>query len=285
MFLLVALCVYLAVLASLFKLRGGLGMFWSTTLALVATLAYLAKGFDPPLPGSIVRLFGGTAVVAVLLYVTSSEAGRTAFFGPIRDIMVDRDRQPTLVILLLLVPGVVAWRSYVAALPSDVPPPLIRSVHPAPPGTISITPPSGAAPAEPVTVDLIKDDNPLRALQTTNPQEFASRVARGKVVYYQNCFYCHGDHLSADGHYATAMRPPPADFQDPSVLPLFTESFFIWRIAKGGPGLPAAGTPWDSVMPVWENFLSAEDMWSVILFLYDHTGFKPRGREVSGEGH
>ena len=37
-------------------------------------------------------------------------------------------------------------------------------------------------------------------------------------------------------------------------------------------------------MPVWENFLSAEDMWAVILFLYDHTGYKPRGHEASAEG-
>ena len=276
---LVALLIYLGVLALLFYVRRNLGMFWSTTLALVATLVYLSKGFNPPLPGSIVRLFGGTAVVAVLLYITSSEAGRLAFWEPIRGVIVERERQPILVLLLVVIPGVVAWQSYVAALPSDVPPPLIRSVHPAPPGTLSVSTPGAT---EPVTIDLIKDDNPLRALQTSNPTQFAAKVARGKTVYYQNCFYCHGDHLAADGHYANAMRPPPADFQDASVLPLFTETFFMWRIAKGGPGLPAAATPWDSVMPIWENFLTVDDMWSVILFLYDHTGFKPRGRETEG---
>ncbi len=281
MFTFWALIAYLAVLTILFRMRGGIGMFWSTAAALAVTLLYLAKGFDPPLPGSIVKLFGGMAVIAVLLYITSSESGRSAFFAPIRAVMVERHRQPLLGVLLLVIPGLVAWQSYVAALPSDVAPPLIRSVHPAPPGTIAV---STQGANEPVTVDIIKDDNPFRALQTTNPPEFASRVARGKVVYYQNCFYCHGDHLAADGHYANAMRPPPADFQDASVLPLFTETFFFWRIAKGGPGLPAAATPWDSVMPVWESFLSPDDMWSVILFLYDHTGFKPRGHEPAG-GH
>ena len=35
-------------------------------------------------------------------------------------------------------------------------------------------------------------------------------------------------------------------------------------------------------MLVWENFLSSDDMWAVILFLYDHTGYKPRGRESEG---
>ena len=279
---LIALVVYLAVIATLLVTRRRLGMFWSTAAFLAVTLAYLSKGFDPGLPGNLVKLYGGTSVIAVLLYVTSSEAGRVAFFGPIHAVMVEPERQRVFYGLLLVVPSLVAWQSYQAAVPSDVAPPLIRTVHPAPPGTITI---NTAGVPEPVIVDLIKDDNPLRELQTHNPAEFAEKVAHGKVVYYQNCFYCHGDHLAADGHYANAMRPRPADFQDPNVLPLFQETFFFWRIAKGGPGLPAAATPWDSVMPVWENFLSTDDMWSVILFLYDHTGYKPRGHAAQGEGH
>jgi hypothetical protein len=26
-------------------------------------------------------------------------------------------------------------------------------------------------------------------------------------------------------------------------------------------------------------------MWEVVAFLYDHTGYRPRAREVHGEGH
>jgi hypothetical protein len=32
-------------------------------------------------------------------------------------------------------------------------------------------------------------------------------------------------------------------------------------------------------MPAWEKFLTEEEMWDVILFLYDFTGQRPRGRE------
>ena len=60
---------------------------------------------------------------------------------------------------------------------------------------------------------------------------------------------------------------------------MLQSSFLFWRIAKGGPGLPDEGTPWDSAMPAWEKFLSEEDMWSVILFLSDFTGFEPRSKE------
>jgi hypothetical protein len=68
------------------------------------------------------------------------------------------------------------------------------------------------------------------------------------------------------------------------VLPQLTEAFLFWRVAKGGPGMPDAGGPWDSSMPAWEKFLSEEDMWNVIAFLYDYTGYKPRAAE-SVEGH
>jgi len=40
--------------------------------------------------------------------------------------------------------------------------------------------------------------------------------------------------------------------------------------------MPDEGAPGDSVMPEWERFLSNEQMWDAILFLYDHTGYRPR---------
>jgi hypothetical protein len=32
-------------------------------------------------------------------------------------------------------------------------------------------------------------------------------------------------------------------------------------------------------MPVWEKFLTEDDIWNTILFLYDSTGRKPRAKE------
>ena len=32
-------------------------------------------------------------------------------------------------------------------------------------------------------------------------------------------------------------------------------------------------------MPAWEKHLKEEEMWDVILFLYDFTGLRPRARE------
>ena len=66
---------------------------------------------------------------------------------------------------------------------------------------------------------------------------------------------------------------------------LFYLPWLFWRIAKGGPGLPNEGAPWDSAMPAWEDFLTEDEIWSVILFLYEQTGHEPRTfEEEGGEG-
>ena len=108
-------------------------------------------------------------------------------------------------------------------------------------------------------------------------------LENGRRVYHQNCGLLPRRPLrwGKDISQRTS-NPYPANFQDPGIIPNFQESFFFWRISKGGPGLPAAGTPWDSAMPVWENSLTKDEIWDVILFLSDYTGYQPR---TFGEGH
>jgi len=36
-------------------------------------------------------------------------------------------------------------------------------------------------------------------------------------------------------------------------------------------------------MPKWEDFLTEREIWAVILFLYDQTGWTPRTWEKTGE--
>ena len=100
---LIALGAFLAVIVLLVVLRRALGLFWSAALFFVATLAYIRYGVEPRVPGSIVKLYGSVALLALLLYATSSEAGREQFFGPFRRIMVEPGRRPILALLLVLV--------------------------------------------------------------------------------------------------------------------------------------------------------------------------------------
>jgi len=85
--------------------------------------------------------------------------------------------------------------------------------------------------------------------------------------------------MAGDGIFAHGLDPIPANFQDATTIAMLQEGYLFWRIAKGGPGLPDESTPWLSAMPAWELFLTEDEIWDVILFLYDYTGHRPRARE------
>ncbi len=249
--------------------------FWQAVTILV--LAYVVIVFVIPLlpgsalvPKSVVLQYMATVLVGVLIYVSDNEGRWHRFQEPIRAMLVERRlklvRGGVLGAVTLLVGCLTLGqvRTTVSA------PPNLRSIHPAPPADITFR---GKA------MTLTGLENPLRH----EPDSLAAYVALGKRVYYQNCLPCHGDHLDGQGHYASGFNPLPANFQDNGTIAQLTESFVFWRIAKGGPGLPREGTPWNSAMPVWEDFLTEREIWSVILFLYDQTGWKPRTWEKTGE--
>lgn len=284
MYTLTSLAIYGAGLVLLFLLKRFLGLFASVTLFFVGTLVWLSIGFEPGVPQSVIVLYVATMTVALGLYVTSSEESRVAFVTPIIALMVQKRLLIPRLLALLLIPTTVAWATYLTVLPSETAPPKVRSAHPSPPNTIKL---SALQQVGDRVIDVIKEDSPYRGYEKTDPDLFKEKVALGKVVYYQNCYFCHGDYMAADGHYANAVKPPPASFQDPGTIAMLEETFLFWRVAKGGPGLPDAGTPWDSSMPVWEDMLNEDEMWSVILFMYDYTGYRPRTKETghSGGGH
>jgi hypothetical protein len=267
---------YLAVMLVLFLLRRFLGLFWSASTFLAATLAFVIYGFDPPIPSAIIFIYGGTGTIAVLLYVTSSDEGRTSFFRPIKTLILGNTMKMRFlqIVFGLGIPALIGWQAYQAARPSDNPPARVREVHVSPPGSLTV---QGQGDKDPHKLDMVKQVNPLLAKKTSAPDEYAKHLKNGKVVYYQNCYFCHGDMLRADGHYAKAFNPLPADFTDTGNLPMLRDTYVFWRIAKGGLGLPSGGGPWDSSMPVWEKMLSWQEMWEAVLYIYDYTGFQPRG--------
>ena len=126
--------------------------------------------------------------------------------------------------------------------------------------------------------------NPLRAADAATLEK---HTAEGKTIYYQNCFFCHGDALAGDGHFANAFSPIPANFRDVGTISMLQESFVFWRVASGGPGLPKGATPWSSAMPVWQNLLTEEEMWKAILYIYAGSGSTPRTweEEVKHDKH
>lgn len=223
-----------------------------------------------PVPRSVVWQYMLSVLLGVLLYVSADEERWREFRGPPRALLVEPElgwaRAATLVVAM----AVVGWGAYTAVRPSYGAPAALRSVHPAPPDRIQF---------RGETMVLSRLSNPLR-----EEGDLEEHVAQGARVYVENCVPCHGDRLDGQGHFAPAFDPTPIDLTSGGNLPQLSESFVFWRIAKGGPGLPPEGTPWNSAMPAWEDVLTEEEIWSVVLFLYERTGFSPRAVEAHGGG-
>ena len=251
--------------------------FWQAAGLLV--LAYIVVVFGIPLlpgsavvPKSVVLQYMATIFVGLLIWVSDDEARWTQFKEPLHAVLIEPRLKVVRTTLLGAVTLLVGGLTYGQVKASVSAPPNLRSIHPAPPASITF---------RGKTMTLAGLENPLSATQGA---ERAQHLAVGRRVYYQNCVPCHGDHLDGQGHYANGFNPIPLNFQDNGTIAQLTESFVFWRVSKGGPGLPREATPWNSAMPAWEDFLSEEEIWSAILFLYDQTGWKPRTWEKSAEG-
>ena len=237
--------------------------FVQAVLVLVIAFLVLRFGIRPPAPWSVLTLYMTIVLLAVLVYVSSDSDSWRDFLRPIRQTLVSPDRRYVRLGLLIALPLLLGYYAYTQAAAKPQAPPELRAVHPAPPGSIQF---------RGKEIQITGLDNPLRKDQAS----FKKHVAAGGEIYIRNCMYCHGDNLDGKGHFAYGFNPPPANFQDPGTIAMLQEAFLFWRIAKGGPGLPKESTPWNSVMPSWEDRLSEEQIWQVIMYLYDATGQQPR---------
>ena len=241
--------------------------FLRAVLVLVLTFLFFRFGIRPPAPWSVLKLYMAIVLVAVLVYVSSDSDSWRAFLAPVRSTLADDSRRPIRFAVMVLLPSFFGYYAYTQAAGKVGAPAELRAVHPAPPASISF---------RGKTIDIQGLENPLRK----DAANFNKYVAEGAVIYAKNCLFCHGDNLDGAGHFAHAFNPPPANFTDPGTIAMLQEAFLFWRIAKGGPGLPKESAPWNSVMPAWEDRLTEEEIWKVILYLYDATGYQPRRWET-----
>jgi hypothetical protein len=231
----------------------------------------LRFGFSAPIPASVISLYMGIVSIAIVAYVSSSQERRDEVSGPLVRLMTEKRYALLLAALVVALPALAAANVYVQMNVPVQPPLFSRTVHPASPSEITV---------HEKTIDLDARENPFLRLQTSNPAEFRKHVENGRRIYYRNCVFCHGDNLSGNGMFVHGLDPIPTNFADAGTIAMLRDTFLMWRISKGGPGLPDEGGPWDSAMPAWEKFMKEEEMWEVILFLYDFTGQKPRALEV-----
>ncbi len=246
--------------------------FFHAVLILGLAFCVFRFGIRPPAPASVIRLYMTVVLLATLIYVSADSDSWRNFVRPIRSTLMDPSRRTLRYALMVVVPLLLGYYAYTQAAARPQAPPELRAVHPAPPDTVQFR-------GKPINIS--GAENPLRKDQAN----FKKHVAAGGETYIRNCMYCHGDNLDGQGHFAKGFNPPPANFQDPGTIAMLQEAYLFWRITKGGPGLPKESTPWNSVMPAWEDRLTEEQIWQVIMYLYDATGQQPRRWETASGGH
>jgi len=90
-----------------------------------------------------------------------------------------------------------------------------------------------------------------------NPVEpTEASIARGRVLFEQNCVVCHGVDGRGDGPQAADLNPAPSDFR--LHVPFHTDVELYRFIADGYPG---------TAMPAWRDDFSEEDIWNLVNFL------------------
>lgn len=230
----------------------------------IAILAGLKLLVRPPMPASVMMIYMTLSTLGILVFIAANEERFRHFVAPLKAVFEGRAPKLVQAPVLIAIPLLLAWGAWLRTAPTWDAPFEPRVVHPEPPSGFALH-------GRRIETAVLK--NPLRAADAA---KLAAYTAEGKTIYYQNCFFCHGDALGGDGHFATAFSPIPANFRDVGTLSMLQESFVFWRVATGGPGLPRSATPWKSAMPVWQNMLKEDEIWKAILYIYSGSGSTPR---------
>jgi len=257
------------------------------TLLFLFSIFYFTYRVYPPIPFSVRAIYATMTLIGIFMWVSSTEEAWQDFRRPIIKV-ADATSGGTWILkiaIVIILPFLVGWLSFNSMKPNVDEPIELRTVHPAPPASTKVHGKTLVlqTASSPFRVDDTGkySDHIQNTHQEGNPWDekappYLQYVREGGQIFFQNCHFCHGDNLNGRGMFAFAFNPIPANFTDPGTIAQLQETFVFWRVAKGGIGLPREGFPWASVMPPWEQHLTTDEIWKVILFEYWHTGYYPR---------
>jgi len=268
------------------RARMRVNQFWKAVVLFACIFLYLKYRVYPPIPFSVLATYIVVTLVAILLWVSSSEEDWQDFRRPIIATL-DAETQTTKIIragVLVFLPVLAWYLTWDSMLIKINEPVELRTIHPAIPRESLV---------HGKTFNMESVHNPFRVddsghYSTEIGKKYVNAIPFGESlppylvavreggdIYFHECVLCHGANLSGRGLHSSAFNPYPISFTSLfQVLRPWHSDFFV-RTAKGGMWLPPEAFPWLSTMPSMEEHLSTDDIWKVTLFTYWHTGIDP----------
>lgn len=276
--------------------RFRIGIFTSTVASVIAAYLFLVYVFpilaaaivgspNPmPMPGMALAMYMVLVLAGAVVYVTSSDAKLQEFLSPVVSFLKGERKdglRPVLRIIVLgTVPLLVGWAVYHQTSPRLTSPTALRIQHPTIPRAFEKLVNPYRHPTDEAVRAFLANTNQDGLSLEDGRQAFSEAVlVEGRDLYQKNCRPCHGTKTDGQGPMAGGFRLRPANFTDPGTIATVVEAYTFWRIKKGGPGLPPSAAPWDSAMPVWERDLTDDEIWKIIIAMYDTAGVEPRKPE------
>src|SRR4051794_34884631 len=84
-------------------------------LVLVLAFAFFRFGIRPPAPFSVLSIYMGVVLLAVLVYVSSNSDSWRAFLRPLRATVADRDKRVLRLVLMIVIPLLLGYYAYTQA--------------------------------------------------------------------------------------------------------------------------------------------------------------------------
>jgi len=97
----------------------------------------------------------------------------------------------------------------------------------------------------------------LKAAFVRNPvPRTAESIARGQLLFQQQCAICHGERGLGDGQVAASLKEKPEDLSKIARPPVFPDGIVVYRIANG-----------KNSMPAFKTVLSETQLWDLLNFI------------------
>lgn len=243
--------------------------------------AVLDRPEPVPTPSTLVQWYLILAILAVVLEASTSDGAWRDFLSFLAPRPRGRAARMVRAALLVILPLAAAAGTFRMLRPAAASPVELRIQHP------STVPEAYARKVNPFrhpTPERLASFAAEEGLEGREDEAIreafrAAAIARGRDLYTGTCQFCHGAHLDGNGPLADSLRLRPIDFTDPGTIATIVEGVALWRVLEGGPALPPESSPWDSAMPAWKDFLTEDDAWKVLLYVYDAAGVQPREPE------